>query len=156
MVNSEPPAALANIFRPHAAVIDAGEDRLRAGAARDAFAEGIVGVQDDRAVMRRPPLRARLFPRDRFAGTHEFDVREADVRDDGDVGRSDFREGRDLARMIHAQFPDRDFVLGIALQNRARQADVIVEIAFRFRDAKTSRRAPPRQNLSCSSCRCCR
>ncbi len=129
---------LGNIFRAHAALIDASENRLRARAARNAFAEGIVRVQDDRAVMS-DGLRERAFFRgDRFAGTHEFDVREADVRDDGHVGRGDFREHRDLARVIHPQFPDRDFVLGVALQNRARQADVIVEIAFRFRDVKTS------------------
>ena len=73
-----------------------------------------------------------------------------------DVRRGDLRERRDLARMIHPDLPDGDFVLGRCLQHRPRQADVIVEIAFRFRDAKTPRRAPPRQNLLCSSCRCCR
>ena len=80
----------------------------------------------------------------------------ADVGDDGDVRRGNFRQRGDLARMIHPDLPNRDFILRRRVQNRVRQTDMIVEISFRLRDAKARDRARPRQNPSCSSCRCCR
>ena len=82
----------------------------------------------------------RAFLRgDRFAGAHEFDVRDADVGNDGDVRRREFRQSGDLARMIHPDFPDGDFVFRVCRQHGAGQADVIVEIAFRLGDAKLPR-----------------
>ena len=63
----------------------------------------------------------------------------ADVCDDGRIGRGDLRQRRDFAGMIHADLPNRDFVLRSCLQNRPRKTDVIVEIAFGLGDAEFSR-----------------
>ena len=80
-----------------------------------------------------------FFQGDRFAAAHELDVRDTDVRDDPGVRRGDLREGGDLPGMIHPDFPNRDLVLGTGRQNGLRKSDVIVEIAFRLRDAKSTR-----------------
>ena len=40
--------------------------------------------------------------------------------------------------MIHADFPNSDFVLRRRLQNCSREANMIIEIAFCFRDSKTA------------------
>ena len=42
---------------------------------------------------------------------HEFDMRDADVGDDGDIRRGELRQRRDFARMIHPDLPDADFVV---------------------------------------------
>ena len=54
------------------------------------------------------------------------------------IGRGNFRQRRNFAGMIHSDFPDRDFIPRCGLQNCSRQADVIVEISFRFRDSKSA------------------
>ena len=41
--------------------------------------------------------------------------------------------------MVHPDFPNGNFIFGCCLKHRARQADMIVEIPFRFRDAKSPR-----------------
>ena len=41
--------------------------------------------------------------------------------------------------MIHPDFPNGHFVLGSRFQNRARQANMIIEITFRLSDAKFPR-----------------
>jgi hypothetical protein len=66
-------------------------------------------------------------------------MRDSDVGDDGDIRLRQAREGRDLAGMIHADLPDADLVPCPRLEHRLRQSHVIVEIAFRFCDAKTVR-----------------
>ena len=66
-------------------------------------------------------------------------MRDADVGDDRDVRLRELRKRRDFAGMIHPDFPDRDFVLAARFEHGAREADVIVEIAFGFGDAIAAR-----------------
>ncbi len=88
--------------------------------------------------MRPDRFRQRAFlGRDRVARAHEFDVRDADVCNDGRVGRGQFCQHRDLAGMIHADFPNGDLVLRRRLEHGARKSDVIVEVAFRPGHMKT-------------------
>ena len=56
----------------------------------------------------------------------------------------------DFARMIHPDFPDPDFILGSRLENCTRQANVIIEIAFRLCDPET-----PGQNRGREILRAC-
>ena len=102
-----------------------------------ALAEGIVGIQNNAAAPADRFRQCAFFLRNRFARSHEFDVRDADVGNDGGVRRGHSARARNLSRMIHPNFPDGDFVVRIRLQHGARQSDVIVEIAFGFRDSET-------------------
>ncbi len=54
------------------------------------------------------------------------------------IRRGDSRERGDFTGMIHADLPNSDFILRRRLQNGARKADVIVEVALSFGDAKFS------------------
>src|SRR3954466_1168675 len=66
----------------------------------------------------------------------------SNVRHYANVGMSDLSQRRDLTRVRHPEFDDRDLVLGLELQQLQRQSKVIVEVSFRLHDAKT-----PRENV---------
>ena len=63
-------------------------------------------------------------------------MRDANVCNDADVGRSYFGQRRNFARVIHSNFPDCDFVPRRGFQNCSRQADVIIKISLCLRDLK--------------------
>jgi hypothetical protein len=63
-------------------------------------------------------------------------MRDPNVSNDGYIRRCEFRQGGDLARMIHSDFPNGDLVFRICRQHGLGQANVVVEIAFRFGDAE--------------------
>ena len=65
-------------------------------------------------------------------------MRSTNVGNDGGVGRSQLRQYRDLARMIHSDLPNSNFILGGRLQHCPRKADMIVEITLRFCNVKTA------------------
>ena len=130
---------LDDFARLHFAAIDARENDARGGALRDGIGKFVAAIQDDGPASRNRCGEVAFFARDRFARAHEFEMREADVGNDRDVRLRQLRERRDLAGMIHADLPDADLVARRRLEHGARQADVIVEIALRFRDAKAVR-----------------
>ena len=99
-----------HLGRADGAILDSGQNDFGAGALGDAFAEWIVRIQNHRAIGADRFRQRAFFQRDRFAAAHEFDMREADVRDDRDIRRGEFRQRGDLARMIHPDFPDGDLV----------------------------------------------
>jgi hypothetical protein len=68
-------------------------------------------------------------------------MRNTDVCNDADVGRGYFGQRRNFAGVIHSDFPNCDFVPRRGLQNRSRQADVIIKISLCFGDSK-----PPGEN----------
>ena len=120
-------------------MFDPGENNLGAGAMRDRLVERIVAVQNHGPVAPDHFGEGAFFLRDRLPRTHELDVRDADVGDDAEIRRGQGGEGGDLAGVIHSQLPNCDFVSRSRLEHRPRQPDVIVEIAFGFRDTKTTR-----------------
>jgi hypothetical protein len=71
-----------------------------------------------------------------FARSDKLDMCDTNVCNDADVGRSYFRQRRNFARVIHSDFPNRDFVPRRGLQNCSRQADMIIKISLCFRDSK--------------------
>ena len=58
------------------------------------------------------------------------EVRVADVGPDADLRLGDADERADLARMIHAELDDRDVRSRPQLEQRQRQADVVVQVAL--------------------------
>ena len=138
--NSELRAVLALAYLGGAdrSVSCARQGDFAARTRRDAIAERIVCIQDD------GPPNAHSFDKgaflisNRFARTHELDVRNTDVRDDGRIRLRDFRQRRNFTRVIHANLPDSDFVPRRCLQDRSGQPNVIIEISFRLRNSKTA------------------
>ena len=130
---------LDNFVRLHFAPIDARENDPRGRALRDGISKFVTAIQDDGPAGRNRRGEVAFFVRNRFTRAHEFEMRDADVGDDGDIGLRQVREWRDLAGMIHADLPDPDLVACRRLEHRLRQSDVIVEIALRFCDAKAVR-----------------
>ena len=109
MVNSDPLALCRrSVARNDPSFVPANTvfARVRLG---DFRTERIVRVQDQCPVRLQRFGERAFFPRNRLARSHEFDVSDTDVGDDCDIGRSDFGERSDLARMIHSQFPKRRF-----------------------------------------------
>ena len=139
MVNSDPFALW--VISPAQTVppVVVRRKHFRARARGDFLAERIVRIQNDRSFGADRFGERAFLGGDRFARTHELDVRDADVRDDGGIRRGDFRERGDFAGMIHADFPNGDLIFRRRFQHGARKTDVIVEVAFRFRDAKIRR-----------------
>jgi hypothetical protein len=66
-------------------------------------------------------------------------VRDADVCYNGEIWSGEPREGRDFARMIHADFPNRCIIGNRSRQNRERQADMVVQVSLGFNNAVTDR-----------------
>ena len=104
----------------------------------DPLAERIVPIQDDRSSGGNCFGQCAFFFRNRLARSHEFHMSNADVGDNGGVGRGNFRQWGDFAGVIHSNFPDRDFIVRSRLQNGARQPDMVIEVALRFGDAEFS------------------
>ena len=127
-----------NIDRANSSVFCAGENHAGAATPGNAFAERIVCIQNHCSFSTDSFGQRAFFFRDRFPRSHELNVGNANVSDDGGIRRRNFREWRDFARMVHPNFPDRDFIPRCGFQNCAWQSDVIVEVALRFRDAKFS------------------
>ena len=67
---------------------------------------------------------------DRVGGREEAQVRVADVGPHAHVGLGDADERADLPGVIHAQFDHRHLRPGAQLEQRERQADVVVQIAL--------------------------
>ena len=90
----------------------------------------IVGGQDHGAGGTDRLRQGALFCGDRFARAHVFDVSDADVGNDRDVGSRKPGQRRDLPRMVHADLPDGGVVGDGCGKNRKGKADVIVEVAL--------------------------
>jgi hypothetical protein len=71
----------------------------------------------------------------RIRRREEADMRIADVGPDADVGIGNRDQRADLPCVIHPEFHDRDIRLVAQLQQRQRQADVIVQIPLVLHDA---------------------
>ena len=67
---------------------------------------------------------------DARAAAHELDVRRADICDDAHVRFCDGCQGRDLTRMIHADFQHDNFVGRTRPEKGLRNADVIIQISL--------------------------
>jgi len=59
-------------------------------------------------------------------------VRRSHVGHHAPVGSGDARQRRDLARMVHPHFHNRNFMLRFQTQQLQRKAESVVEIALRF------------------------
>ena len=116
-----------------------GEDDSGASPRRYAIAGRIICIQNDCALRPDRFGQRAFFFGDRFTRSHKLDMRDADIGDNGCIRRGDLRQRRNLARMVHADFPDPNFVVRSRFQHRAGQPDVIIKVAFRFRDAEFSR-----------------
>ena len=99
---------------------------------------GIIGVQDGDAARRQ--RRYQFIFRARHIGqaAEKFHVHRAHQRDYADLRLRDLCQRGDLAGMRHAHLDHSDVVLALQAQQLQRQAEVIVEIAFRLQDAKFS------------------
>jgi hypothetical protein len=91
---------------------------------------GVVGRKDGDAVVAEGGDRAAVLARDRVDGRHELEVLALRVVDERDRRRGDLRKAGDLARVVHAQLDDRRPAAFAQAQQRQRQADVVVEVAF--------------------------
>ena len=70
-----------------------------------------------------------LLVGDAVLRAEELDVRRADRGDDPDVRLGDADEVADLARMVRPHLHDEDVGVGRAVEDRERQAEVVVEVA---------------------------
>ena len=109
--------ALSQIGRAQRSFVRSGKNHVCAWV-RFAIisAERIVRIQDQCPIRAERFGERAFFLRDRFARSHEFDVRDTDVRDDADIGRGDLGERSNLSRMIHSQFPKRRFHASTSLR----------------------------------------
>ena len=115
----------------HVARADAGGQHFCHTAARDGRREFVVGIEHHTAALLHRFREHSLLHGDGRAADHELNVCGADVGDDAHVRRGDSGERRDLSRMVHPHFAHRDFVVRLCRQHGERQADVIVQIAYR-------------------------
>ena len=91
----------------------------------------VVGVDHGGAARRQRLEDLALGARDRLFRVEEFEVREPGVGDERDVRLREPAEVADLARVVHAHLDHRAAVAGAQLEQRERQADVVVQIAAR-------------------------
>ncbi len=145
-----------------AAAVEGERQRpARAGDLAPDSGMGVVGRGRRRCRRRRQRLdRGAVLARDRLDGRHELLVLTLRVVDEGDRRRRDLpRGGRSRPTMVHAELDDRRRDAAVAqAQQRQRQADVVVEVAFGGERliAEPRRERSPRSSASPSSCRCCR
>ena len=130
-------SALSNFSSLNAAGIRTSQNHFPAHAGRDGLGKQVVRIQNDRSIGANSLSERRFLFCNFFAGTHELNVCHANICDDGYIGRRHFCQGRNFTRMVHADLPHTDLVCGGGLQNCSRQADMIIEVSFRFRDSKT-------------------
>ena len=102
---------LLNINRADCAFFGSRKNHVSVSSARDLFAEGIVRIQNHRAIGANRLRQGTFFQRDRVSRSHELDVSDSDVGDDGCIRRCNSRERCNLAGMIHSDFPNCDFTL---------------------------------------------
>ena len=131
--------ALADFNRAHGSTCRSSKHHFCACPRSDCLAEQIVGIQNHGSFRSYCFGQRPFFSGDCFARTQELDVRYADICNNRRVGGGDLRQLCDFAGMVHPDFPNGHFILGSGFQNGAWQPNVIVEIAFGFRDAKFSR-----------------
>src|SRR4029077_2160021 len=94
-----------NIFRG-----GPGEKQLPPGAGRDAFAKWIVRIQDDRSLRADGLCESPFLLRNFFARTHELDVCQTNICDDGHIRDCQPCQRCNFTGMIHADLPDSYFV----------------------------------------------
>ena len=117
----------------HIACCHAKSERLkRASGSLKNGKVGILGRQDGDAVFRQPLVNLGFGAGDVVhAIKPAADVRAHGVVYQRHIGRGDARERCQLARMIHAHFNHGVAMLFAQIEQRERQADVVVEIARR-------------------------
>jgi hypothetical protein len=81
----------------HFAAIDARENDSRGRALRDGISKVVAAIQDDGPARRNRRGEIAFFVRNRFTRAHEFEMRDADVGDDGDIRLCQVCKRRDLA-----------------------------------------------------------
>ena len=99
----------------------------------------VVGVGDEDIVGVRSIENLGLGIGDRVSRLEEPEVRVAHIGPHADVGLRDADQRANLSRMIHAQFDDCDLRPRAQLEQRERQADVVVEIPLVPEDAMARR-----------------
>ena len=134
--------AEANALKPFAAdlvgpqiarLVEAVGEHAGRRAARHRAHQRIIGVQDRDAarISRGQRLHQLGFGlRDPLDGTQALQVRRADIGDDADARLGQTAQARDLAEIVHAHLEHDALDLRRQLQQRQRQADLVVQIAF--------------------------
>ncbi len=90
----------------------------------------IVGVGDEQIGGTRLLENLRLRVRDRVGRRKESQMRVSDIRPDAHVGLSDADQRADFTSVIHTELDHRHVRLPPQLEQRERQANVIVQIPF--------------------------
>ena len=125
---------LLDVFGMNCTGVDPGQNYSRAHALNHAGGKWIIRVQDHKPAGTHRFGERTFFLRNRVARSHKLDVCDPDIGDECRVGRGDARQSNDFTGMIYTNLPNGELIFPIGLQNRPREADVIVEIAFCFCD----------------------
>ena len=123
--------------RANGTFFNSGENHARTCPIRDRGTKVVIGIQNNETAWVDRFCQRAFFLRDCLTRSHEFDVRDPDVGNDAGIGRGNAGQRGNFSRMIHAEFPNRELMIAICLQNRARQPDMIVKIALGFRNTES-------------------
>src|SRR6266566_3559354 len=88
--------ALIDLAGANRASSRAGENHFAARASRDPLRKRIVSVQNDRSFGANGLCKRAFLLRNSFARSHKLDMRDTNVCNDADVGRSYFRQRRNF------------------------------------------------------------